>query len=201
MKLRGLSLLLAVLASPAHGEDGADLTIEKLPAKVRPFVEKGAHPLFIGSADLNGDGRADFLLVLEKDKAPSGDETLQGQRPLLILTRQPDGALKLARRNDRVVYCSTCGGAMGDPFQPPSVGTKTFSVSAYGGSAWRWSVDYRFNYSRRDDAWQLVRVEESNFHASEPDSAKSKVYTPPKDFGKIDIGDFDPENWKGRGEK
>jgi hypothetical protein len=30
-------------------------------------------------------------------------------------------------------------------------------VISYGGSASRWSVDYKFNYSRRDNTWHLVR--------------------------------------------
>jgi hypothetical protein len=90
---------------------------------------------------------------------------------------------------------------MGDPFQGVEVGPKTFTVSHYGGRAWGWSVDYTFNYSRRDNTWQLVRVEESSFHAFEPDKIKRAVYVPPKHYGKIDIADFDPDNWKGQGQK
>jgi hypothetical protein len=119
----------------------------------------------------------------------------------LILVRHPGGALKEVKRNDRVVYCSTCGGMMGDPFQGVQAGPKTFTVSHYGGSGWRWSVDYTFKYSRRDNTWQLVRVAESSFHASAPDQGKTAVYTPPKYYGKIDIAEFDPEHWKGQGPK
>ena len=74
-------------------------------------------------------------------------------------------------------------------------------MSHYGGSAWRRSVDYKFNYSRRDNTWQLVRVEETSFHASDPDTVEEAVSTPPEHYGKIDIADFDPENWKGQGQK
>ncbi|MBI3230188.1 MAG: hypothetical protein HYZ45_08460, partial [Burkholderiales bacterium] len=59
-----------------------------------------------------------------------------------------------------------------------------------------------FNYSRRDNTWQLVRAEESTFNAADPDKTmKQKTYTPPKHYGKIDIVDFDPQNYRGRGEK
>lgn len=140
------------------------------------------------------------MLVLERQKAKASDPDIEeGQRPLLILVRGAEGTLKEARRNSKVVYCSSCGGVMGDPFQGVEVGPKTFTVSHYGGSAWRWSVDYKFNYSRRDDTWQLVKVEETNFHAMSPEKEEIKVSTPPKDFGKIDIADFDPDNWKNHG--
>jgi hypothetical protein len=200
MKLRILSLVL--LALPALADEGIYLPMEKLPPEVRPFVATGTRPLSMAGADLNGDGLQDFVLVLERQKAqPSDPDREDRQRPLLILVRQPGGALKEVKRNDRIVYCSTCGGMMGDPFQGIQAGLKTFTVAHYGGSAWRWSVDYKFNYSRRDNTWQLVRVQESGFHTSEPGKVKTGVYTPPKHYGKIDIADFDPENWKGQGSK
>ena len=198
-----LILSLALLALQAFADEGIYLLMETLPSEVRPFVAKGTRPLSLASADLNGDGLQDFVLVLERQKAkPSEPDIEDRQRPLLILVRQPGGALKEAKRNVRIIYCSTCGGMMGDPFQGVQVGPKTFTVSHYGGSAWRWSVNYKFNYSRRDNSWQLVLVEESSFHVSEAeDKVKTAVYAPPKHYGKIDIADFDPENWKGQGPK
>ena len=178
----------------------SEISVDKMPAEIRPFVEPGTLPIFLATSDLNGDGRPDFVLVLERQKAkPTDPDIEEGQRPLLVLVRRADGSLKAAKRNDKVVYCSSCGGVMGDPFQGVEAGTKTFTVSHYGGSSWRWSVDYRFNYSRRDDTWQLVKVDEKNFHAMSSDVEERKVSTPPKDFGKIDIADFDPDNWKNQG--
>lgn len=192
-------LLLSVAAS-ALADDDRFLSLEKMPREVRPFIEQGTRPLALESADLNGDGLQDFVLVLERQKIkPADPEIEEGQRPLLLLLREPNGALKLASRNDRIVYCSTCGGMMGDPFMGVVAGPKTFAVSHYGGSSWRWSNAYVFKYSRRDATWQLVRVKEESFHASEPEKGKSKIYTPPRHYGKIGIADFDPENWKARG--
>jgi hypothetical protein len=193
MNPRILPFLAAMLAWPALAADRP--AVESLPAAAVPFVEKGTRPIFVGSADLNGDGLQDYLLVLEKEHPDDAE------RPLLILLAKPNGQLRLAARNDRIISCSTCGGAMGDPFQDPAVEAKSFTVMASGGSAWRWSIAYKFNYSRRDDTWQLVRVEETSFHAAEPDKGKEKISTPPKDFGKIGIDEFDPENWRGRGPK
>ena len=53
------------------------------------------------------------------------------------------------------------------------------TVTNAGGSNWRWDARYRFNYSRRDATWQLVHVQESNYHVDEVRSAKPKVSRPP----------------------
>ena len=187
---------------PAAAEESRALAPSAVPAELRPFVLPGTKAIEIERGDLNGDGRADVVLVLERQKLRPGDDDIEeGQRPILILIRQGDGSLKLAARNDSAAYCSTCGGVMGDPFVGVQVGARTFTVSNYGGSSWRWSADYRFDYSRRDDAWQLVRVTGSSFHASEPNKAKTTVLRPPKDFGKIAFPDFDPEAFRGHGRR
>lgn len=179
----------------------------KVPAEVAPFVETGTKAIAAERGDLNGDGREDFILVLEKE-SPAKDEDgfPSDQRPLLILLRGADGGLTLAKRNERIVMCSQCGGIFGDPFEGVTVGRNTFTAEFYGGSAWRWKYSYRFNYSRIDKTWQLVRVESLSYHTSDPDKVQTRVYTPPKDFGKIDVADFDPENYlkkaaRGKGRK
>ena len=85
---------------------------------------------------------------------------------------------------------------MGDPFQGVDVGPGTFTVANGGGSGWRWFYEYTFNYSRRDQTWQLVRVKEVE---GQPTTAEVKMFTPPRHFGKIDIAAFDPSNWKNQG--
>jgi len=195
-------LILIFFALPALADENRYIPINKLPSEVRPFVAKGMKPLSLVIADLNGDGLKDYILVLERQKSkPTAPDIDDRQRPLLILIRQPDRTIKEIKRNDKIVYCSTCGGMMGDPFLEVRAAKKTFTVSHYGGSAWRWSVEYTFNYSRRDHTWQLVKVEEGSFNAEDPEGGKAMVYTPNKDFGKIDIADFDPEKWKGQGQK
>jgi len=193
---------LFLFAFPALAQDPDHIPLAKLPPEVRPFVEAGTRALALERADLDGDGAADFILVLEKQKAKPADPDIEeGQRPLLVLVRQAGGALKLAARNDKVVYCASCGGMMGDPFQGVVAGPRTFTVNNAGGSAWRWSLSYRFNYSRRDAAWQLVRVEDHTYHAVQAGSEKKAVFTPPRHFGKIGLAEFDPQDWKGRGQR
>jgi hypothetical protein len=186
-------LLLCAAAPAAVAQEGA----LKINAEVQPFVERGTKAIALEAADLNGDGREDFILVLEKeDPARDEDDFPIAQRPLLILLRGEDGRLTAAKRNERLVMCSRCGGVFGDPFEGVEAGRNTFTVHHYGGSNWRWKYSYKFNYSRLDRTWQLVRTEETHFHTSDPDKMKTRVFTPPKDYGKIDLADFDPENYK-----
>ena len=171
----GLALLCALPTTMAAQE--RELNI---PSEVAPFVEKGTRAVTLERADLNNDGREDFILVLEKEKPDLGKDDLPvNQRPLLILARGADGKLTLAKRNERMILCPECGGIFGDPFEGVEVGRNTFTVNLYGGSAWRWSYRYTFNYSRRDNTWQLVRVEETTFHTSDPEKAKTKEFKPP----------------------
>jgi hypothetical protein len=172
-----------------------------VPAEVQPFVEQGTKPIALESADLNGDGMKDYILVLERENPSQKDENdfPKNQRPLLILVRGADNKLTAAKRNELIVMCSQCGGVMGDPFAGVTVGRNTFTVNHYGGSAWRWSADYKFNYSRIDKTWQLVRIEEESFNANDPQKTmKRKIRVPPKDFGKVDIADFDPAKFEKR---
>jgi hypothetical protein len=173
-----------------------------VPPAARAFVAPGTRPIAYEVADLNRDGKPDAILVLEptpKEPKEGEDDPDDRPRSLLVLVGGADGSLRQVTRNDKVAFCAGCGGIMGDPFEGVTVGPGTFTVDNAGGSNWRWSRSYTFNYSRRDDTWQLVRVEEHDYHTSEAADAKPVVSTPPKHFGKIDIADFDPESWKGQG--
>lgn len=179
------SIIFIVLAAVfAYGQGAVSV-----PDEVRPFVGADMSPLACESADLNGDGRPDFVLVVET-AASANDRNSEDERTLMIITRGADGKLKLAKSNSNVVYCRGCGGVFGDPFDSVEVKKNSFTVINYGGSAWRWSESYTFNYSRIDKTWQLVRSVSESFHTLTPDSMKRKVRTP-KHFGKVDIADFD----------
>jgi hypothetical protein len=167
---------------------------DQVPAEVRPFVEPDRRVLALAQADLNGDDRGDYALILA-EAGTDDNGTDHGSRSLLILVRLADATLKLAKRNDRLVYCANCGGVWGDPFADLSAARKSVTISHYGGSNWRWTNSVTFSYSRIDQSWQLVRVEETSFHTGDPERVKKKVYKPPRHFGKIDIADFDPENY------
>ena len=169
-------------------------SLDEVPRDVAPFVEKNTTVLAVERADLNRDGREDAVLVLDP-------EDKDQPRPLLLLVRDAKGNLQLAKRSDKAVLCRDCGGIMGDPFQSVHVAKGRFTIEHYGGSSWRWSSSYTFAWSRRDQSWQLVKVESSSFHASDPGSEETTVHTPPKDFGLIDVEEFDPGDYVGKGKK
>ena len=191
--------ILAAFVTPAFAQSDA----VPVPDDVKPFVEKNSIPIALETADLNADGRKDHLLVIS-EIVPEGEgyEEGDGERSVLILVRQPSGSLKLAARNDLVAMCRNCGGVFGDPFAGVTIRGTRFTINNYGGSNSRWAFSYTFSYSRRDRTWQLTRVEETTFHALDPDrTERTHIYTPPKNFGLITFADFDPASFKGKGKK
>lgn len=190
-------MVLAVLL----GLPGLALAADPIPVptSLQPFVAEDHSLLTLKRADLNGDGLEDILIVTQESGAaadPADAEVIErGLRTLTILLRDKAGTYAVAATNAKVVFCETCGGVFGDPFNDVTVKPKDFTVHLYGGSNWRWGYDYRFSYSRIDQAWELVKVTETSFHTAEPDAPKVEVYTP-RDFGKIKLQDFDPETYR-----
>jgi len=175
----------------------------KVPAEIRPFIDKGKIAIALETGDLNADGRKDHVLVISEVVPEDAQwEEGAGARSVLILTRESNGSLALAARNDIVVYCKMCGGVFGDPFAGVTVAGTRFTINNYGGSNDRWSYTYTFAYSRRDNTWQLVRVEDESFHTLDPKrTMKRRIYTPPKNFGLISFADFDPDDFLKKGKK
>src|SRR6478672_712428 len=192
-----LAILLPIVASAQNDP-------VKIPDELKPFVAKGMIPIAIETGDLNGDGRKDAILIVSKPTRSDGtfDEASMDDRQTLILIRNADGTPALAARNDHVTFCHGCGGVMGDPFAGLAIKGTSFTIDNYGGSNDRWSEEFTFRYSKRDSTWQLVRVEEITFRATDPNHTTRKhIYTPPKDFGLINFADFDPENYRQQGVK
>jgi len=203
MGLRRLSILAFCLVSMLSMSAAAQNDEIKIPNDVRPFIQKGLIAIALETGDLNADGRKDHILVVSEpvDENAAWEEGA-GERSVMILVREPGGELRLAGRNDLVVLCRNCGGVFGDPFAGVTVKGTRFTVSNYGGSNDRWGYDYTFDYSGRDKTWQLVRVEETSFHALDPVKTERKhIYTPPKNFGLINFTDFDPDKYLAKGKK
>ena len=190
-------LLLTLLNTVSVAKD----VTEKVPAEILTFTDKGTTILDWKIADLNGDGLDDYLVVLEQDKklAPDIQETLK--RSLLIIIRQKDNSLKLEKRNNLAVACSTCGGRVDDDgFEEIKANKRSFSVKNHTmGTAYQTSDTYSFGYSRRDNTWQLVSVVSTQNRLYEDHEIKN-TFTPPHSFGKIDFADFDPDDYTSRGE-
>jgi hypothetical protein len=197
--MRATVLVFLFTVSATLGAGGSDSSV---PVELARFVPRGFTAISTACGDLNLDRLEDCIVVIERI-APETDPDLYAgdDRPLLILTRQKDGSLELARTGTHAVLCRACGGIFGDPFQEVRIEPGRFTIEHYGGSSWRWTQSYTFAWSRRDRTWQLVRAEETSVHLGDPDSGARQVHKPPKDFGKIDIADFDPSAYLGAGPK
>lgn len=201
--LLAASLVLAsVWAAPAPAQQGRYKGCELpfsggIPPELSAFVQPGTRPLCAVGGDLNGDGLGDFVLVLEQANVPDSIARItETPRPLLVVVREPGGALRVAARNDHVVYCSACGGVFGDPFGGVGVEAGSFTVFHYGGSAWRWRADYTFRYAPSAGTWRLARVVEVSYHTSKPDAVEQTTFVAPDHFGEIDLARFHPERWR-----
>lgn len=174
----------------------------KIPDALKEFVLHNTKPIEMRSADLNGDGKMDYVLVLTSTNVEAGQEQNDdSQRITLIIVRKPEGELSIAARNHHVAFCAGCGGIMGDPFEGVTVRKNSFTITNSGGSRERWSSSFQFNYSSKDNAWQLVRVTETEVDTLKPRSGKTTILVPPRHYGKIDFVDFDPDDFKGKGKK
>jgi len=179
--------LLTWLAAGGQGEE--------LPAELAPFVLPQHQALDVAVGDLNGDGRSDAVLVLKPEDEEERDGDMELRRPLLLLIRSADGKLEQARRNDKVVYCRSCGGMMGDPYEGIQLEEGAFTVSHYGGSAWRWGSAYTFRYDAAEQDWFLERDYGVSFHAMDPDEKTEETLTR-EELGDVRLADFDPFYWE-----
>lgn len=164
----------------------------QLPPEMTRVIPEGYFVQGIYQGDLNEDDRDDYVMLV----ALRGEDTLakRSNRPihraLLLILAQPDGSFGVACRNDRVVYCSQCGGVMGDPLEEIKVDSGKITVQQYGGSAWRWSRTTRFVHDKERKAWYLALDSTESYHIAQPDDV-SHHSAAPVELGKVRFEDFD----------
>jgi hypothetical protein len=170
--------------------------ITDLPQSLSKFVPDGYIGLDTVSGDLNLDQYSDMILVLKKkEEEYKSDE----KRPLLILIADSLGAYELAGKNDNVVYCITCGGAMGDPFMSVVVKKGFFSVEHYGGGGpTKWQTITTFRYLPEDKKWYLHKEGLETYEMNPSDKPDAEVFIKgkevvktKKDFGKVLFEEYD----------
>jgi hypothetical protein len=160
--------------------DKPGATARDLPAEVRPFVldKDKENVRWLYCADLNGDGRADYLLVTELLT-----------RYFQILIRQPDGTLESVIRSENVFNANIGGGDM-DRLSVRKMGFAVTNDEANTpGSSGRATV-FRFQYSPKEKTWILSHASRSDWGQATgaPDDSFEKT---PKDFGHVTINTFD----------
>lgn len=184
---------------------------KNLPHELLAFVPADKRVIDFTQADLNGDGKKDAILVVQdkesvvESESDAESDSLnkdnEGLRTLLLLQRQNDGKLKLVVSNDNAVMCEKCGGVFGDPFEGIRAEKKGFVIYHYGGASWRWRNDFTFGWSPRDQTWQLVKVSTLEYHASDPENIETEDFVSPRDFGLINLAEFDMDDWQGKGKR
>lgn len=185
--MRKLSIAFFLLVQFAIGLASAgQQNIEEL----LPFVPVNFKIFDQCDADLNQDGIKDKIIVLINDReetTPAGQDA--PRRSLIILFGKKVGFTKVVD-TDKVVYCKTCGGMMGDPYVRIAVKPPFFTVEHYGGSAWRWKEYITFKYSKKYSTFLLHKKSHEFFHAASPNKVQTKIQTQ-KNFGVVKIQDFD----------
>jgi hypothetical protein len=126
--------------------------LPNLPATIKStkdIAPKGYSLLDTKSNDFNGDGLKDIIGVLEH----SVSDTTMYPRILFIYFNNGDG-YNLNLMNPYLIRNADEGGIYGDPYEPLTANKNTFTTTAYGGSAWRWSEIRTFEF--KDGQWYLL---------------------------------------------
>jgi hypothetical protein len=178
--MKYIILALSLLATSSFAQTN-------IPSSVKSQIPAGWTIKDVVTGQLNNDTKEDLILVLENKKIEDVP------RKIMIFLGEDNG-YQLSGTSDTAVFCEKCGGIYGDPYNGIQVEKKKVTINNYGGSAWRWSDDFTFAYSRIDKQWQLVMVEKSSYHNSNPDKEKRTIKLP-KNFGKISLENFDPEKF------
>ncbi|MCE5300678.1 MAG: formylglycine-generating enzyme family protein [Spirochaetia bacterium] len=170
--------MLFCQASYALMGDEPDRSKADMPEGAAKLLPDNGDVIASVAADLNGDAEEDFLVAFEY---------LNGKRELIIVVKKGKKYV-LASRSWRAIMCADCGGVYGDPFVRIWAEKKKFGIDHFGGSNWKWSNNSVFGYSQRDNKWQLVDFQASNYDLDA--NADTKQYKP-ADFGLVNLEDYD----------
>lgn len=150
------------------------------------FVPKNYAILDTVSGDLNLDAYPDMVMILN---IRSETDTSDADRPLLILEGISKGKYKLAGRNDHIVFCASCGGVFGDPYQAVTIEKGSFSVMHYGGSTIRWTQNITFSYQAATGKFILHCDTGESFNATNPGKVK-KIKNQKENWDKVSFEEF-----------
>ncbi len=192
---RILFIALWAIANTGNAQD------KVLPAEAKPFVVKGYEMMDYITGDLNGDKRPDAILIL---KVPGEDSVIGNipARPLILLLRQANGSLKAIKRNDQMILCHQCGGVFGDPYEDTRISKNSFVINFYGGSNWRWGIEYTFRYDAASNNWLLMKEKQENYQSGDPEKTMKVTHIGPAELAGINFDNFnatpsyDDSKWK-----
>ena len=163
-------VFFAAVPSTAFGQDDRSKidkeSVSKAGEKVADFVPKGWMIEDQINGDVNDDGIADHLLKLVEDaKSPSGDTYVERSRALVILFADKDGHLRNAAVADKLLQCTSCGGAFygtGDAPSDVKIEKGVIIVNQDHGSRNVTETTYRFRYDEQPGMFILIGFDYSS---------------------------------------
>jgi hypothetical protein len=167
---------------------GVEMETTSLPPDVQPFVFAGEVATDLECADLNGDGRPDYLLVTQTPITRlAGQGPVAGKRVLQIILRQPNGALVSAFRNEAIIspYSSS--------YEIIARRNKFSIMNEQGGSGGGDFETAYFEYADNGHTWMLTRAIKKLWGGGQAESERDGTWTQ-KDFGRVTVSEFKPES-------
>lgn len=163
--------------------------MDALPKALRALVPEGQEVLAWRRADLDRDGRPDLVFILQRTgSAPFDGDRGDAPRAMVVALADSRGRLRVAARNEGLVRCQNCGGTWPEPFDELLAHRGGFTLSHYGGSRWRWSESWRFDFDAHSRQWLLTTAEMGA--DTEEDGHQVRVYRRDRHFGRIRFDDF-----------
>lgn len=167
LKGAGLALAAAVLfsafASAVSAQEerpGVDIdAIATVGEKVGDFVPKGWKLEEKVSGDLNDDGVTDHALKLIEDIVSTPDDPADRNRALVIVFADKDGKLTRAAVTDKLLQCTSCGGAFYGVSDAPAnvtIAKGVLIIDQDHGSRWVTETTYRFRYDEQPSMFILI---------------------------------------------
>lgn len=196
-------MLLAFPFASFAQDNGIAFNSSRLPVEaddVRAFVPSGWTIEEQVAGDLNGDSTNDIALKLiqEKRAGVSDDEASDRQRALVILFKSTGGKLRRAAVADKLLQCTSCGGAFYGVAEAPAnvkIERGILIVNQDGGSRNVVERTFRFRYDAASRKFILI-----GFDMTDSDRANGEVTQESTNFltGKKIITNITPAARGGR---
>lgn len=151
----------------AQDEEGTPFDRSSLPAsgtKVEEFVPAGWKIEERVKGDVTADGTEDILLKLIEDKPKKEDEMVNRNRVLVVLIAN-DSGMQLGPVTDKLLQCTSCGGAFYGVLDAPAEVTIEKGVIVYGeesGSRRVSNTTFKFRYDAKSSKFLLIGFDYSS---------------------------------------
>lgn len=149
--LRAARTIVVLTTIPSH------VLAADLPAGVMQLLPPTHTVMTYAPADLNSDGRTDYVVVLRNisEGAPQKKGEPAPTRPLLVFLQSEAKVFKLVGRNDKVVFAADEGGQC-DPFLDGEEGIAVkmsyFTVQNSVACGQHWTDYFTFRYAQEQKA-------------------------------------------------